>query len=1062
MPPVTRNKAPASASTSPVSKARATRSTSVKPPSASTTSKPADSKAQLAKSTSTATSTAPPPKPAGGTLSRSTTNRMSVVLPTPKHSAPNTAGTSDKTTATKGKDKVKDDDKEPIRAFLRIRPAPLNASTTSTPYIQILSNTAVDMTDPSPSAPRFGMRPSLAPAPSTTYTFTRVFPPETLQPEFFASTALPLVKDLLNGENGLAFAYGVTNSGKTWTIQGGSGQGEGGLLPRTLDVLFNSIEGLHADNAWRPAGCSSVEQEPNYGPNRNKGSSNIEPDVESLLGADPPDKDDTVIKVDRNYEYSVFVSYAEIYNEKIFDLLATSSLSPEDAATSAVSRSNSSQSLVRAAQSTTGGSQAKPLPRYLSAILPKSITSHLGFSSSTSGSGLASNPAWGAGDVPGTLSRKALALKSDPMTGGKYISGIREIRVRTAEEGKAILKLGQINRTVFGTMANERSSRSHAVFTIKVLKVHKGADKNDPEEVQCARLSVVDLAGSERSRNTQATGDRLKEAGNINKSLMVLGQCMEMLRANQRKIAAGATLKLGLVPFRHSKMTELFQDFFVGEGRAVMIVNVNPYDTGFDENSHVMKFSALARDVATTTTRAVTRAPPAAKSSGLATVGRASSVKALVAAAESRAAAAAAGNERTSLAPVRTARKVRLSEGTPAETVLEVVEEDEAISDEDDDIPRDTLVEELFEEVEWLREKLYEAEMRASMIEAEVREEVTREMEERMQVMERMHSRRLASEVEAGELKTDRKIDMLQRTGLIPARQEYDTEEEDNVDKSLMVDNEEGSETEEDDSSHGSPAPRHRQLLTGAPLATLSEGESFVEETPSVKDEYDDEETHGDSTMEAAAVLQGDVTGGEISMSVDERSEEDEDEEDEEVSETEEESSAPKARTPSKAAQKQRASSDDEDWQAQEEDEEDDEEEYEPSPPVRAKQAPRSISPTKIPRPASPVKARAKVQVKEEEASIALDKDDDDDDDESMSTAAIVPNKRLRAARLSASGPKSEYVPAPGEPETVKKKKRQLGKGAALTEDQIWQVAMKAEEQERKASTVRRLGRGSR
>ena len=50
--------------------------------------------------------------------------------------------------------------------------------------------------------------------------------------------------------------------------------------------------------------------------------------------------------------------------------------------------------------------------------------------------------------------------------------------------------------------------------------------------------------------------------------------------------------------------------------------------------------------------------------------------------------------------------------------------------------------------------------------------------------------------------------------------------------------------------------------------------------------------------------------------------------------------------------------------------------------------------------------------------------EDEDEEDESMSAAAVVPNKRLRAARLSASGPKSEYVPSPGEPEAVKKKKR--------------------------------------
>lgn len=81
----------------------------------------------------------------------------------------------------------------------------------------------------------------------STYTFSKVFLPESQQPQFFIHTALPLVRDLLNGQNGLLFAYGVTNSGKTYTIQGGGKKGEGGLLPRTLDVVFNSVDGLHSD-----------------------------------------------------------------------------------------------------------------------------------------------------------------------------------------------------------------------------------------------------------------------------------------------------------------------------------------------------------------------------------------------------------------------------------------------------------------------------------------------------------------------------------------------------------------------------------------------------------------------------------------------------------------------------------------------------------------------------------------------------------------------------------------------------------------------------------------------
>jgi hypothetical protein len=98
---------------------------------------------------------------------------------------------------------------------------------------------------------------------------------------------------------------------------------------------------------------------------------------------------------------------------------------------------------------------------------------------------------------------------------------------------------------------------------------------------QVSRLTLVDLAGSERNKQAQTTGDRLKEAGNINKSLMVLGQCLEALRANQRRVLANAIIEVGktdmresrkalaVVPFRHSKLTEALMDYFAGDGRVV-------------------------------------------------------------------------------------------------------------------------------------------------------------------------------------------------------------------------------------------------------------------------------------------------------------------------------------------------------------------------------------------------------------------------------------------------------------------------------------------------------------
>ena len=115
------------------------------------------------------------------------------------------------------------------------------------PYLEPISDTAVRMSDPSqPTSSLPSSRVSSVPPPSI-YTFSHIFPPATSQSEFFAKTTLPLVKDVLEGQSGLLFAYGVTNSGKTYSIQGGNQKGSAGILPRTLDVIFNSIDGQQGD-----------------------------------------------------------------------------------------------------------------------------------------------------------------------------------------------------------------------------------------------------------------------------------------------------------------------------------------------------------------------------------------------------------------------------------------------------------------------------------------------------------------------------------------------------------------------------------------------------------------------------------------------------------------------------------------------------------------------------------------------------------------------------------------------------------------------------------------------
>ena len=113
------------------------------------------------------------------------------------------------------------------------------------------------MHDPSSSQTQTHSRLSSVNVPSI-YTFSHIFPPATQQSEFFQKTTLPLVKDVLEGQSGLLFTYGVTNSGKTYTIQGGEEEGSAGILPRTLDVVFNSIEGKHGDGRVSRIQCTGI------------------------------------------------------------------------------------------------------------------------------------------------------------------------------------------------------------------------------------------------------------------------------------------------------------------------------------------------------------------------------------------------------------------------------------------------------------------------------------------------------------------------------------------------------------------------------------------------------------------------------------------------------------------------------------------------------------------------------------------------------------------------------------------------------------------------------------
>ncbi|CAB4061465.1 KIF20 [Lepeophtheirus salmonis] len=172
-----------------------------------------------------------------------------------------------------------------------------------------------------------------------------------------------------------------------------------------------------------------------------------------------------------------------------------------------------------------------------------------------------------------------------------YIKGLKEIPVSSGDEAYKLLLIGRKNLHFAATKLNHNSSRSHCIFTVKVIRF---CDLRQPKYGRVNILSFCDLAGSERIKKTRNVGSRRVEAGNINASLLVLGRVMKTLRDNQR---IKEMKKHAIVPFRDSKLTRLFQAFFVGFGKASMIVNISQSPYLFDETLQVLKFSAITNKI---------------------------------------------------------------------------------------------------------------------------------------------------------------------------------------------------------------------------------------------------------------------------------------------------------------------------------------------------------------------------------------------------------------------------------------------------------------------------------
>ena len=287
------------------------------------------------------------------------------------------------------------------------------------------------------------------------FTFDSVIPPTMSNKEIFEKLIKDSLSNLLKGINISIFAYGQTSTGKTFTMKGETKSNEG-LIPLSIKEIFNSLN----------------------------------------------NKESSITK------YIVKVSYSEIYNETVNDLIDST--------------------------------------------------------------------------------KKNLEIRESSQK-GIFVNNLSEITVTSVEKAMQLLNKGEANRIIAETKLNEKSSRSHTIFKINIEFFVK--DKvNNKEKKYNAQLNLVDLAGSENVSKAKCEGMRIKEGGNINKSLLALSNVINKLSQNNKSF----------VNYRDSKLTRLLQTALGGNSKTTIICTMVDDNSHYSETLNTLHFGMKAKNIKTT------------------------------------------------------------------------------------------------------------------------------------------------------------------------------------------------------------------------------------------------------------------------------------------------------------------------------------------------------------------------------------------------------------------------------------------------------------------------------
>lgn len=195
---------------------------------------------------------------------------------------------------------------------------------------------------------------------------------------------------------------------------------------------------------------------------------------------------------------------------------------------------------------------------------------------------------------------RKLKVREHPQT-GPYVENLSEFNVNDFGDFQRLLQRGNLNRATAHTQMNDESSRSHAIITVslKQTKFKKEDDEDDDgeddvsigdaDEVMISSIKLVDLAGSERLSKTKLYGqqERMKEGSLINKSLTVLGRCINLL-------SSGSSAP---IPYRDSILTYILKENLGGNSKSFMIFCVLPLD--FDETFQTLNYANQVKMIKT-------------------------------------------------------------------------------------------------------------------------------------------------------------------------------------------------------------------------------------------------------------------------------------------------------------------------------------------------------------------------------------------------------------------------------------------------------------------------------